>query len=196
GIDERIKASRVRNSIACCMMGIYLLQSVFKKHGLELGTETGVTINELNQSIIDTAYEDLLSGYSSSRSVVDMTLERFNDMAAAGALINGVDYIVTKGTRLALNINRIYHSFLSYIREEGSISEYIPEKNYFITQLKHTKYFSDHRPVWFQKQQIKAYCLDIPAILNSGIDISAILGYATNCNSFEADEEEKVYRLY
>jgi len=74
-IGENIKNDRIKNSIANCMIGIALLKKVFDDVDLNMQECTGIAMKEIISSIETGAYEDLLDGGSSNKTVIEQNFE-------------------------------------------------------------------------------------------------------------------------
>lgn len=61
----------MKNSISNCILGIALLKSVFDDLNLDMQGCTGFSIKDIVSSIERGAYEDLLDGGSSSKTVIE-----------------------------------------------------------------------------------------------------------------------------
>ncbi|WP_443663714.1 hypothetical protein, partial [Clostridium sp.] len=85
-ISNNIKNDRVKNSLANCMIGIALLKKVFNDLDLNMEECTGFTMKEIISSIERGAYEDLLDGGTSNKTVIEQNFETMNRMAANNEL--------------------------------------------------------------------------------------------------------------
>lgn len=176
-VNPKIAAMRIQNSIAVAITGLGLLESVYKKLGLDMSKCIGYSIKEIVEAINEAAFKDLLNENSNSRSVIDQTIEKFDQMAALNIIRDGTDYFVS-GNELILNIKRIYHHFLKLVKDEGVSTEFIGEQEYFTRQLRRTSYFINYKTARFYDEQeqrripCRGYVLNIDELLNKGIDIS------------------------
>ena len=90
-VNKSFTNHRVRNSIANCILGISLLKKVFEDLDLNFEKACGIKIKDIIEAINYAAGEDLLDDHTSSKSVIEDTLETLNRMAADDQLTRGVD---------------------------------------------------------------------------------------------------------
>ena len=152
-IGNDIKNDRVKNSIANCMIGIALLKKVFDDLDLNMETCTGFTMKEIISSIEKGAYEDLLDGGSSNKTVIEQNFETMNRMAANNELLRNIDYDAVLDLDgdfvLRLNYTCFYDRFVKYCREHTVTHEVLPLSS-FKKQLSNMQYCKSYnKPVNF-----------------------------------------------
>lgn len=181
-VDVKIIAPRVRNSVACCLLGLSLIKRVFNRLGLNMSTATGIDESELIEAINNVTFSDLLNDNPSSKSAIDQTLEIFDRMAENELLVENVDYAILKGSILALRINKFYDRFTKYVGECRIETEMLPQSQ-FTQQLRRTSYFHKYDNARFVKYENgreipdlqKAYFLDINALKEKGLDLNKLI---------------------
>ncbi|MCB2290414.1 hypothetical protein LGK97_11615 [Clostridium sp. CS001] len=142
-ISNNIKNDRVKNSISNCILGIALLKSVFDDLDLDMQECTGFSIKDIVSSIERGAYEDLLDGGSSSKTVIEQNFETMNRMAANNDLLRDIDYDAVVDLEgdivLRLNYTSFYDRFVKYCREHNVTHEVLPLSS-FKKQLSNMQY--------------------------------------------------------
>ncbi|MBU3188340.1 hypothetical protein K9O30_03040 [Clostridium bowmanii] len=156
-IGNDIKNDRVKNSIANCMIGIALLKKVFEDLDLNMEGCTGFAIKEILSAIEKGAYEDLLDGGSSNKTVIEQNFETVNRMAANNELLRDIDYdaVVDLDGDFVLRLNYIsfYDRFVKYCREHNVTHEVLPLSS-FKKQLSNMQYCKCYnKPVNFSVRQ-------------------------------------------
>lgn len=156
-IGKDIKNDRVKNSIANCMIGIALLKRVFNDLDLNMQECTGFTMKEIISSIERGAYEDLLDGGSSNKTVIEQNFETMNRMAANNELLRNIDYDAVLDLDgdfvLRLNYTCFYDRFVKYCREHNVTHEVLPLSS-FKKQLSNMQYCKCYnKPVNFSVRQ-------------------------------------------
>ena len=156
-IGNDIKNDRVKNSIANCMIGIALLKKVFDDLDLNMQECTGFTMKEIISSIERGAYEDLLDGGSSNKTVIEQNFETMNRMAANNELLRNIDYDAVLDLDgdfvLRLNYTSFYDRFVKYCREHNVTHEVLPLSS-FKKQLSNMLYCKCYnKPVNFSVRQ-------------------------------------------
>ncbi|MGV8981874.1 hypothetical protein [Clostridium sp.] len=156
-IGNDIKNDRVKNSIANCMIGIALLKKVFEDLDLNMEGCTGFAIKEILSAIEKGAYEDLLDGGSSNKTVIEQNFETVNRMAANSELLRDIDYdaVVDLDGDFVLRLNYIsfYDRFVKYCREHNVTHEVLPLSS-FKKQLSNMQYCKCYnKPVNFSVRQ-------------------------------------------
>jgi len=156
-IGNDIKNDRIKNSIANCMIGIALLKKVFDDLDLNMQECTGFTMKEIISSIERGAYEDLLDGGSSNKTVIEQNFETMNRMAANNELSRNIDYDAVLDLDgdfvLRLNYTSFYDRFVKYCREHNVTHEVLPLSS-FKKQLSNMQYCKCYnKPVNFSVRQ-------------------------------------------
>ncbi|MCB2294318.1 hypothetical protein LGK95_12435 [Clostridium algoriphilum] len=156
-ISNNIKNDRVKNSIANCMIGIALLKRVFNDLDLNMQECTGFTMKEIISSIETGAYEDLLDGGTSNKTVIEQNFETMNRMAANNELYRNIDYDAVLDLDgdfvLRLNYTCFYDRFVKYCREHNVTHEVLPLSS-FKKQLSNMQYCKSYnKPVNFSVRQ-------------------------------------------
>ncbi|MBU3160825.1 hypothetical protein KPL37_13850 [Clostridium frigoris] len=156
-ISNNIKNDRVKNSIANCMIGIALLKRVFNNLDLNMQECTGFTMKEIISSIETGAYEDLLDGGTSNKTVIEQNFETMNRMAANNELYRNIDYDAVLDLDgdfvLRLNYTCFYDRFVKYCREHNVTHEVLPLSS-FKKQLSNMQYCKSYnKPVNFSVRQ-------------------------------------------
>ncbi|MCB2297898.1 hypothetical protein [Clostridium tagluense] len=142
-IGDNIKNDRVRNSISNCILGIVLLKKVFDDLALNMEDCTDYSIKDIISAIEKGAYEDLLDGGSSNKTVIEQNFETMNRMAANNELLRNIDYDAVLDLEgdfvLRLNYTSFYDRFVKYCREHNVTHEVLPLSS-FKKQLSNMQY--------------------------------------------------------
>lgn len=181
-VDSNINVPRVTNSVTCCLLGLSLIKRVFNRLQLDFGTTIDINEGDLIKAINSAAYCDLLGENSSSKSVIDQTLEVFDRMAENGLLVENIDYTIVKGSHLALRVNKFYDKFTKYVGDCRIEMEVLPQSQ-FTTQLRHASYFKNYDNARFSKYENgiatadsqKAYLLSIDALKQKQLELNRLL---------------------
>jgi hypothetical protein len=170
-VDKRFTNYRVRNSVANCILGISLFEKVFDDLNLNFEKACGISMKDIITEINAAALEDLLDDNTSSKSVIEDTLETLNRMAANDQLAKTVDYDIAKESSgeltLRLNYTMFYDRFIKYCKDYN-VSHEILSLNSFKKQLQKMDYcLSYNRPVCFRKSRyiVKEFKTSRAAIL-------------------------------
>lgn len=189
GVGKIFTNHRVRNSIANCILGISLLKVAFKELGLDFEEACGVKVRDIIDSINAAAGEDLLDNNSSSKNVIEDTLETLNRMSVNNLLTKGVDYDSAKeidGEKcLRLNYTVFYDRFIKYCKDYN-VSHEILSLNSFKKQLKKMDYcLYYNKPMSFRMwtgsedknyKTCRAAVLSIEKLKKRNLDIGFLIG--------------------
>jgi putative DNA primase/helicase len=155
--------SRVANNLACCVVGLRLVEEVCSELGLTFEEVSGMTMVQAEQALEFGAKEYLLDGGTYNKSVIDLTFEIFDRMGLA----EGHDYtFVNNGAEIGFDFKNFYDRYTKYRREHAIGNECL-EYGQFIRQLKHKEYFKGHRAVRFEDGIKKAWVIDMDMLAQS-----------------------------
>lgn len=186
-ISNSIKTPRLRNSISNCILGIFILNEIYKKVGLDFQQVTEIKLRDIVIAISRVVFEENLDRRSTSKTIIENTLEILDSMAANNELIKGLDYkIINNGTELALNVNRFYDRLTGYVKKNHVSIEILKTKSQFTKQLRKTHYFVDYKKVRLfdeindKSKPIHCYVLDVKKLVDRGLELYNILGEKEN----------------
>lgn len=187
-VDKRFTNYRVRNSVANCILGISLLNNVFKDLNLNFEKACGIKLTDIIKEINASALEDLLDNNSCSKSVIEDTLETLNRMAANDQLVKNVDFDISKENNgevtLRLNYTMFYDRFIKYCKDYN-VSHEILSLNSFKKQLRKMDYcLSYNKPVCFRKSRYelkdfktsRAAVLSIEKLKGRNLELGFLIG--------------------
>jgi transcriptional regulator len=121
-INENISTDRVRNSIANCMCGLMLIVGVFMRLKVDFEAVTGYKIKELLKAVNRTAVADTLDENHSTKSVVDLIIEKLDTFAEMGRLIKDFHYKVVDRS-LMLRLPRVFDTIENDIKAKMDLSQ-------------------------------------------------------------------------
>lgn len=151
---ETIHSERVKHSLTNGLVGLALLLDVFINLGLDFKETTGYSPEDIQTAIKNSVISELLEDNCKTKSVIDITLETFNRMAANGLLVRGSDYDCVKDSDgelvLRLNYSVFYDRFLKYCKDYNVDHEILPLSS-FKKQLSKMNYCKCYnKPTCFQ----------------------------------------------
>ncbi|MEI6132417.1 MAG: bifunctional DNA primase/polymerase [Bacillota bacterium] len=162
--------SRIVSNLACCVVGLKLLERLSKQNALLWEQVFNIPLNECIQSLALGAKEYLLDGNTSNKGIIEQSLE----VMARMGLQNEVEWIlIEKETQLAIRLIEVYDKFTKYRREFATGGECL-ELSQFKKQLKNSDLFIDNKTVRFQNDTHKAYVLDF-RLLKERCDVEGFI---------------------
>lgn len=180
---DAIKNERIKQSITNGLLGLALLIDVFVDLGLDFKETTGYSSKDIETALKNSVVKELLEDNLKSKSVVDITLETFNRMAANGELVRGADYDCVKssdgGKVLRLNYSVFYDRFLKYCKDHNLDIEVLTLSS-FKKQLSKMNYCEFYnKPTCFHvantfngtKKTFRAAVLSVNKLREGGVDV-------------------------
>ncbi|MBV7273742.1 hypothetical protein JMF89_09725 [Clostridiaceae bacterium UIB06] len=180
---DNIHSERIKESITNALLGLSLLLEVFADLGLNFKEATGYSSKDIETALKTSVVKELLEDNAKSKSVVDITLETLNRMAANGELVQGADYNCTKdfdGDKvLRLNYTVFYDRLLKYCKDHnldievltlGGFKKQISKMNYCKAYNKPTSF---HVTNTFNgtKKTFRAAVLYVDKLKENNIDV-------------------------
>ena len=151
--------ARVINNLACCMVGLRVLETALKRKNLTWTEVFPINTGECIRWLQTGAQEFLFDGRTSNRTVVEQTLEIMDRMG-----LSDEECKFLKDNQVALYFKGFYDRFTRYIRENGITVEFL-QYNQFMKQLRKSELFVEYRTVRFGNgEPKKAAILDFGAI--------------------------------
>ncbi len=151
--------SRVVNNLACCCVGLLVMETALKRLGLAWAEVFPVSTDNCIKYLESGALEYLLEGRTSNRTVVEQTLEIMDRMG-----LTDEECKFIRDGQVALHFKGFYDRFTRYIRENAITAEYL-QYNQFMKQIQKADFFVETRTVRFGGgDPKKAVVLDFHAI--------------------------------
>jgi hypothetical protein len=149
----------VINNLACCCVGLRVLEAALGRIGLAWEEVFSISMERCTKWMERGAFEYLLEGRTSNRTVVEQTLEIMDRM---GLTDEECRYL--EGDQVALYFKGFYDRFTRYIRENAISVEYLQYPQ-FIRQLHKSELFVETKTVRFgDGEPRRASVLDFPTI--------------------------------
>lgn len=150
--------TRILNNLACCMVGLRLIEAMLARLGLAWGQifsiGTDVCIAHLEYGV----REYLLDGGESNKSVVELSLEVIDRMGLTcdecKTLPNG---------NIAIHFRGIYDRYTAYRRDHAIVGECLPYAQ-FMKQLRKSDLYVETKVIRFGDDTKKAVVLNYPLI--------------------------------
>ena len=160
--------SRIVNNLACCMVGLRLLEAMCARLGLAWGQVFEYGMDDCIRHLEYGVREYLLNGGLSNRSVVELTLDVINRMGLSDEECRYLD-----GGKVAIHFRGIYDRYTRYRRECDLRDECLSYEE-FMKQLKKSDLYLETKVVRFGDTTKKAAVLNDKA-LRERCDIESFL---------------------
>ena len=172
--------SRVLNNLACCMVGLRLLEAMCARLGLVWGQVFGIGLDACVSYLEYGIREYLLDGGQSNKSIVELTLEVMDRMGLSDEECRYMD-----DGNVAIHFRGIYDRYTQYRRDHAILGECLPYAQ-FMKQLRKSDLYVDSRTVRFGDDAKKAVLLN-DRLLRERCDIEGFLQaqgepLGKNCN--------------
>ena len=151
---SRLFDSRVVNNLACCMVGIHVLEAMCARFGLTWGQVFGIGMEACIEHMEYSAREYLLDGGYANRSVVEKTLENIDKMGLPAEECRYLD-----GGIVAIHIRGIYDQYTQYRQVHAIGGECLPYDQ-FMKQLRKSDLYIDTKVVRFGDDTKKAVLIN------------------------------------
>lgn len=210
---------RISKNIVNAIVGIELLNKVFLKLDLDMQRLTGYNVAMLKDILIESVRNNVLNNKTSTKSIVEYTLETFDEMCMQTdhyKLEKDYDYkIVTNKNNseieLLLNYKKFYSKFKKYCKDTNYSKELL-EADQFVMQIKKTPYiildsnnqlptknFKVSYAVYeknidniqnIQNKKFRCIAINVKKLFEAGIQLDYMLGeYKENIKEIRAPEE-------
>lgn len=174
-ISEKITEDRVREAVGNILLGFTMITDLYKEYNLNFEKTTGMKIMDIIRAINSNTFTEVLDESSSTKSIVDNTIELLGSMEETDAIFHNKDYVfINNNSELALNVTSLYPKITKYVREYNISTEIITNQKQFTKQLRKTSYFVDYKTVRFGDSLKRGYVLDVNILKDKNIDIQAL----------------------
>lgn len=162
--------SRVVNNLACCMVGLKLLQTLCVRLGFTWGQVFSIGIDACVRHMEYAVREYLLDGGDANKSIIEQTLEVMDRMTICPDHCG----FSKDGKEVGFLFARFYDQYTKYRRDHAIYGECLPY-NQFIKQLKKSDLFIAYKSFRIGGGTPKAYVLDYE-LVRRRCDVSGFLG--------------------
>ena len=160
--------SRILNNLACCMVGLRLMEAMLARLGLAWGQVFSVGMDACVAYMEYGVREYLLDGGNSNKSVVELTLEVIDRMG-----LTADEFRTTKDGYAAFHFRGFYDRYTQYRRDHAILGECLPYTQ-FMKQLRKSDLYVGDRAVMFADTSRKAVLLNYD-LLRQRCDIEGFL---------------------
>ena len=160
--------SRILNNLACCMVGLRLMEAMLARLGLAWGQAFSVGMDACVAYMEYGVREYLLDGGNSNKSVVELTLEVIDRMG-----LTADEFRTTKDGYAAFHFRGFYDRYTQYRRDHAILGECLPYTQ-FMKQLRKSDLYVGDRAVMFADTSRKAVLLNYD-LLRQRCDIEGFL---------------------
>ncbi|MBQ3158025.1 MAG: DNA primase, partial [Clostridia bacterium] len=160
--------SRILNNLACCMVGLRLMEAMLARLGLAWGQVFSVGMDACVSYMEYGVREYLLDGGNSNKSVVELTLEVIDRMG-----LTADEFRTTKDGYAAFHFRGFYDRYTQYRRDHAILGECLPYTQ-FMKQLRKSDLYVGDRAVMFADTSRKAVLLNYD-LLRQRCDIEGFL---------------------
>lgn len=160
--------SRVLNNLACCMVGLRLLEATCARLGLAWGQVFNIGMDACFTYLEYGVREYLLDGGQSNKSIVELTLEVIDRMGLTDEECHYLD-----DGNVAIYFRGIYDRYTQYRRDHAILGECLPYAQ-FMKQLRKSDLYVGTKVVRFGDATKKAVLLNDKA-LRERCDIEGFL---------------------
>lgn len=189
-IEERITEDRVKNSVANLLLGLSIIEDLYSEFNLNFEKTAKIKKDDLIKAMNENVYIEILDENTTTKSIIDNTIELINTMKEVGYLTFNQDYtLINNDSELALNMPSLYPKITKFVRDFNINTEIITSQNQFTKQLRKTTYYMDYKSVKYSghDKPKKSYVLNVAKIEEKNIDISSLLN-----NELEIDEFDNI----
>ena len=160
--------SRILNNLACCMVGLRLMEAMLARLGLAWGQVFSVGIDACVKYLEYGVREYLLDGGNSNKSIVEQTMEVIDRMG-----LTTDEFRTLPDGNAAFFFKGFYDRYTQYRRDHAIIGECLPYSQ-FIKQLRKSDLFVEAKTIRFSEDTKHAMILNYP-LLRSRCDIDGFL---------------------
>ncbi len=160
--------SRIINNLACCMVGLRLMEAMLARLGLAWGQVFSVGMDSCIKYLEYGVREYLLDGGNSNKSIVELTLEVISRMG-----LTADEFRTTQDGYAAFHFRAFYDRYTQYRRDHAIVGECLPYTQ-FMKQLRKSDLYIADRAVVFEDARHKAVLLNYD-LLRQRCDIEGFL---------------------
>jgi putative DNA primase/helicase len=161
--------SRVVNNLACCMVGIRLLEALCARLSFAWGQVFPLGVDACVKHMEYAVREYLLDGGDANKSVIEQTLEVIDRMG-----LSDTECRPMENDQIAIHFKAIYDRYTQYRRDHAILGESLPYSQ-FIKQLRKSDLFIENKTVRFNDAPKKATVLNY-ALMRQRCDVDGFLG--------------------
>lgn len=162
--------SRIVNNLACCMVGVRLLEALCARLGFAWGQVFPLGVDACVKHMEYAVREYLLDGGDTNKSIIEQTLEVMDRMT-----VSAEHCAFSKdGKEVAFLFTRFYDQYTKYRRDHAIYGECL-SYNQFVKQLKKSDLFLAFKTVRIGGGTPKAYVLDYE-LIQQRCNVSGFLG--------------------
>lgn len=148
--QNKIKDSRIVNSLSNCYIGLKLLITAFKK----LEVKIPIDINKVPDILIDYVLNEMLDETKATKTAVEKILEYMDLILSNIDEYNGKYYEIKEKT-LYIDLKAFYPIFCQYMQSHNIKDIEILQYEAFTKQLRKTKYFRKYEAYKFKNSKRK-----------------------------------------
>lgn len=189
-IEEKITEDRVKNSVANLLLGLSIIEDLYSEFNLNFEETVKIKKDDLVKAMNENVYIEILDENTTTKSIIDNTIELINTMKEVGYLTFNQDYtLINNDSELALNMPSLYPKITKFVRDFNINTEIITSQNQFTKQLRKTIYYMDYKATKYSghDKPKRSYVLNVAKIEEKNIDISSLLN-----NELETDEFDDI----
>ncbi len=160
--------SRVVNNLACCVVGLRLLESLCTSLCLEWGQVFPIGMDACVRYLVFATREYLLDGGETSKSVVEQTLEVMDRMG-----LSADNCRMLESGLIAIHFKSAYDLFTKYRRDYAIVGECLTYPA-FMRQLRKSDLYVEDKPIRFDGELRKATVLNY-ALLKQRCDVAGFM---------------------
>lgn len=160
--------SRILNNLACCMVGLRLLEALCTRLGFSWDQVFTINMDACVKYMEYAVQDYLLDGGESNKSVVEQTLEVIDRMG-----LSDEDCRILDDDNIAIHFRGVYDRYTQYRRDHAILGECLPYSQ-FMKQLRKSELYIETRTVRFGDDPKKAIILHY-GLLRQRCDIEGFL---------------------
>lgn len=160
--------SRILNNLACCMVGLRLLEALCARLGFSWNQVFTIDLDACVKYMEYAVQDYLLDGGESNKSVVEQTLEVIDRMG-----LSDEECRILDENSVAIHFRGVYDRYTQYRRDHAIFGECLPFSQ-FMKQLRKSELYLDTRTVRFGDDPKKAVILHY-GLLRQRCDIEGFL---------------------
>lgn len=160
--------SRILNNLACCMVGLHLLEALYARLGFSWNQVFTIDLDACVKYMEYAVQDYLLDGGESNKSVVEQTLEVIDRMG-----LSDEECRILDENSVAIHFRSVYDRYTQYRRDHAILGECLPFSQ-FMKQLRKSELYLETRTVRFGDDPKKAVILNY-GLLRQRCDIEGFL---------------------
>lgn len=150
--------TRILNNLACCMVGLRLIEAMLARLGLAWGQIFSIGTDACIAHLEYGVREYLLDGGESNKSVVELSLEVIDRMG-----LTCDECKTLPDGNIAIHFRGIYDRYTAYRRDHAIVGECLPYAQ-FMKQLRKSDLYVETKVIRFGDDTKKAVVLNYPLI--------------------------------